>query len=166
MVMNKMAAYPDDRIETHSDKHASVTLNGNSIVVLGNSNLKLEANAAELVSGGTVVKSSTQYVVHSSCFSVQPAGPATYSVVPYQGRIYIHAEQGDIIVKTRREMRVPAGKTVAIAACGKPAETLDFAGNREWPYKLVFGGATGAGIAVIPILPRNVSAECPHEPCH
>jgi hypothetical protein len=98
--MNKMIAYPDDRIETHSGNHASMTFNGNTIIVLGNTNLKLEANAAELISGGTVVSTTTRYAVHSGCFSVQPSSAsARYSVVPYQGRIYIHAEEGEVIVK-------------------------------------------------------------------
>jgi hypothetical protein len=33
------------------------------------------------------------------------------------------------VVKARKEVRVPAGKTVAITACGKPTEMIAFTSN-------------------------------------
>jgi len=164
--VDKMAAFPEDDVETHSDKMANLTFSGSSVTVLGNSHIKLHVDAADLLAGGTSVTTSTRFAVRSGCFSAQPfdAINARYSVVPYQGRIYIHAEQGDLLVKARRELRVPAGKTAVISSCGKPGEILEFTSGSNLPYQIVFGTALAAG--AIAITQQPVSGESPKAAAH
>ena len=165
IVVDKMAAFPEDDVETHSEKMASLTFGGNTMIVLGNSHVRLHAAAADLLSGGTVVTTSTRFTVQSSCLSAQPIAMSNskYSVVPYQGRIYIHAEQGDVLVKARRELRVPSGKTAVISSCGKPGEILEFASGSNLPYQIVFGSAVAAGVIVIT---QPMSSESPKPIAH
>jgi hypothetical protein len=169
MVVDKMAAFPEDDVETHSNKMANLTFTGNSLTVLGNSHIKLHEESADLISGGMVVSTASRFIVQSSCFSAQPvkATGSRYSVSPYQGRIYIHADQGDLLVKTRREIRIPAGKTVAITSCGKPGEMVQFAGGNDGTLKAIFAGALAAGVGVAIALPdkQPVSSECPSHSC-
>jgi hypothetical protein len=169
IVVGKMAAFPDDEVKTHSDNVANITFAGNALTVLGKSQIKLHENSSELLSGGTVVATTTRFMVRSSCFSAEPvsSNSSRYFVYPYQGRIYIQSEIGELLVKARREMRVPAGKTLAITLCGKPGERVQFANKTEFPFKTVFGGAL-AGLATVPVLLKNtepVSAECPNGVC-
>src|SRR5437899_4743009 len=86
---------------------------------------------------------------HRTCFSAQPvaATGSRYSVVPHKRSHQHHAEQGDLQVKARREMRVPAGKTLAITAWGKPGEVMRFAGGHEFPFQAIFAGALATGAA-------------------
>jgi hypothetical protein len=122
--------------------------------VLGKSHIKFHTESADLLSEGTAVWTTSRFAIKSRCFSAQPVAAAgsRYSVVPYQGRIYIHAEQGDLLVKARPEMRVPAGKTVAITSCGKSGEVMRFVGGNEFPLQAVFAGAlaTRSGSAGLP----------------
>jgi hypothetical protein len=168
MVMDKMAVFPEDEVETHSDKIASLTFTGNSLTVLGKSHIKFHAESADLLSGGTAVATKSRFLLKSSCFSAQPvaASGSRYSVVPNQGRIYIHAEQGDLLVKAKREIRVPAGKTVAITSCGKPGEIIQFAGGSDFPFQAASAGALAGGTTTVVVFGKQpVSGECPNRSC-
>ena len=167
MVMDKMTVFPEDEVETHTDKVANLTARGTSLNVLGKSHIKYHVESAELLSGGTSVSTTSRFMIKSGCFSAQPAAEtgSRYSVVPYQGRIYIHAEQGDLLVKTKREMRVPSGKTVAITSCGKPGEVVQFAGDSNVISKLLFGSAVATGAASSIIIKQAISGECPTRSC-
>ena len=167
VVINQMAAFPENSVQTHSDKTARLSFHGNELTLLGNSRVQLHTDSAEL-SGGVVVTTTTRFIIKSDCFTAQPAasGSSRYSVVPYQGRLYIHAEQGDVLVKAKRELHVPAGKTAAIIACGKPGQILEFTRDGDLIDKLVLGGAVAAGAATITNLPcQPVSAESPEKKC-
>ncbi len=163
--MDKMNAFPEDDVETHSDKMANLAFTGSSLTVLGKSHIKFHVDSADLISGGTSVFTTSRFVIKSSCFSAQPvvAAGSRYSVVPYQDRIYIRAEQGDLLVKAKREVRVPSGKTVAITSCGKTGEVIQFTGGSDLPLQAVFAGAIGAAAATPLVIP--MSSECPTRSC-
>jgi hypothetical protein len=72
--------------------------------------------------------------------------------VPYQGRIYIHAEQGDLLVEARRRDAGPCGQDGGDHSCGKSGEVMRFVGGNEFPLQAVFAGAlaTRSGSAGLP----------------
>ena len=162
-VETTMAAFPDDVVESHSDKFSKLTFKGNNLALLGKSKMQLLPNAAKLLDGGIVVSTDTNFEVHSECFAVTPTSKsAKFSVTPYQGRMYVYAEQGDAVVKATkfsREMRVPQGKTVAITDPCKPGGRIDFASDADKIYLIVMGGAAAAGTAVVCSLPQDISPD-------
>jgi hypothetical protein len=169
-VLDRMAAFPEDELETHSNDPAVLTFSGNTIRVLGKSHIKLRESGHELLFGGTVVSTSTRYEVQSNCFSAQPAfeKETKYSVLAKDGHIFIRAELGEVMVKARREVRVKAGKTLEILSCGKPDETTKFEGDGHLSYGAIAGSAAGLGTTFYFALPRehkSTNGECPQDPC-
>lgn len=162
-VVTTMAAFPDDIVETHSEQFSKLTFAGNSLTLLGKSKIQLLPNAAKLLSGGIVISTDTHYEVQTDCLSVAPVSkPTRFSVTPYQGRTYVHAEQGDAVVrkdKPAREIRVPQGKTLAITNACKPGERMDFASDGDKAFKIAMVAATAAGAAVVCSLPQDISAD-------
>lgn len=167
-VVNTMAAFPKDVVETHSNNLAKLTFQGNILTLLGHSKITLLPDAAQLQGGGIVVSTATKYEVRGECFSVVPvAATAKFSVTPYAGRMYVHAEQGDLLVKktgaaSQREVRVPQGKTLAITHACKPGGRLDFASDNDTAYKIAMNGAAAAGVMTVCSLPtgkHSMSAE-------
>ncbi len=166
-VVNTMAAFPKDVVETHSNNLAKLTFQGNILTLLGHSKITLLPDAAQLQGGGIVVSTQTKYEVHAECLSVVPVSAAArFSVTPYAGRIYVHAEQGEVLVKktasVQREVRIPEGKTLAITHACKPGGLLDFATDNDMAYKIAMGGAAAAGVGTVCSLPtgkHSMSAE-------
>ncbi len=164
MVVGSMAAFPNDVVETHSNHFANLTFNHNALTLLGNSRIKLHSNFSELLGGGIVVSTNTQYVVQAGCLSVAPvAKTSRYSVTPYEGRIYIRAESGSVMVKkttsSPREISIPEGKTLAITNACRPGERMDFAGVNDTGYKIAMGAAAGAGAGAVCSLPQDISPD-------
>lgn len=162
-VVNTMAAFPKDVVETHSNNLAKLTFQGNILTLLGNSKIALLPDAAQLRGGGIVVATTTRYEVRSECFSAIPvSATAKFSVTPYAGRTYVHAEQGDVLVRktasTAREVRVPEGKTLAITNPCQPGGRLDFASDNDTAYKIALGGGAAAGAATACSLPTGKHA--------
>ncbi len=160
LVVGTMAAFPNNIVATHSNHFANLTFNRNTLTLLGNSKIKLLSNASELMGGGIVVSTSTQYEVLIGCLSVQPVGkPNTYSITPYQGRIYIRAEQGDVLVRkaiaSAREVSIAQGKTLAITNACKAGEQMAFAADGDKIGKLVWGAAAGTGAGVVVAAPKQ-----------
>jgi hypothetical protein len=169
-VVTTMAAFPGDVVETHSDHFSRLTLEENGLTLLGKSKIQLLPNAANLMSGGIVVSTDTKYEVRTDCFSVVPVSKSTkFSVTPYEGRIYVYAEQGDAVVRKtkpgQREVRVPQGKTLAIANACKPGERMDFAGQSDTAFKIAMGAAAASGVAVVCSLPQDISPDKRKKTC-
>ena len=158
-VVATMVAGLNDVVETHTNHSASITFKDNTLTLLGNSRIRVRENAADLLSGGVSVTSKGRYAIQSDCLTVVPVPQeARYSVVPYQNRIYIDAEQSNVSVKSnksKREMSVPQGKTLAVTNACKPGELMDFAGQNDTWYKAAIGAAGPAGVTTVCSLPKG-----------
>lgn len=171
-VTDKMSVFPNDDVETHSAKPAEVTFEGTSLTVLGNSHIRFHESFAELLSGGAIVTTRSEFTLRSSCLSAQPltATISRYSVVPFEKQVFIQVEQGDLLVKARKDVRVSAGKTVEITSCGKPDEAVHFIEKNGLALKGLIAAGAAMG-AVSPIIFKGnsakpaISGECPAASC-
>ena len=164
-VLDTMALFPNESVETRGGEFSSVILPGTSIRVLERSQITYLVDSAELLHGQVSVNTSTRFLLKSNCFSVQPTSPATarFDVVPHEGRIYIAVQQGELLIKARREFRVPAGKTAVITGCGTLGEKIVIAGSSNIALKFLAGGAAAAGVFTDIFLPGKqcISADGP-----
>ncbi len=162
-VQGKAVVFPEDDIQTVSDKSATVTFSGNAVKVLGKSHIKLHDRSADLLSGGASINTTNQFTVRSACFSAQPVAAVgtRYFIVPRDERIFIQAEQGDLLIKARHDFKVPSGKTVAITDCGKPTESMQFVDS--YMAMKILGGAAAAGALAVPPLTSS-SSSCDTQP--
>ncbi len=156
-----MLAFPDDIVETHSERPARLTFKGNVFTLLGNSKIKLNSESvAELQSGGIIVASSSRYTITSACFVAQPVSTidTRYAIVPHEGKIFIRSEVGDLKVTSKaskQEVIVSHAGTAVFAGCGTPSAKLSVSGDSDRIYQGVFGSALGAGVAVVCTLPTG-----------
>jgi hypothetical protein len=87
--------------------------------------------------------------------------------VPYQGRIYIHAEQGDLLVEARRRDAGPCGQDGGDHSCGKSGEVMRFVGGNEFPLQAALPELSPPGAAA-PVYLKNkqpVSGKCANSVC-
>lgn len=154
-VLDEMAVFSGDDVVTHEQLPAEIILKGTTLRVLGKSHVQFRNSSAELLSGGVTVTTTTSFKLQSKCFSAQPAAAINtrYSVVPEQGRILVSAEDGEVVLRTKKELRIPAGKTATITSCGLPEETTSLIdGKSRLKYILAGAGAAGGGAAALPAL--------------
>ncbi len=162
VVIDRMGAYPEELVETHSANAATMLVTGTVIQVLGNSRVRYHGTSAELLSGEVSVSTVTRFLVMSECFAAQPGpiGNTRYSITTYDSKLYLAAQQGELLVKAGKEMRVPAGRVLAISSCGKPSELMQFVSAGDLRYKAAFG-ATAAAAGASAIIIRPLSSEKP-----
>ncbi len=163
-VLDSMTILPGDELETRGTEFATVLLPGTSLRVLGLSRIRYRGDFAELISGQVAVATTSRFKLKTSCFEIEPIdkSSSSFDVVPYQGRIYISAQNGDILIRGKKSLRVAGGKTAAITGCGTAAERIELAGD-GFPGKRVWGGAAAAGIGTGVIIKTQVcgSGESP-----
>jgi ferric-dicitrate binding protein FerR (iron transport regulator) len=149
-VSNRMAAFEEQVIETHTGEVATLTSKGNTVKLLGHSKLKVREPADELISGGAWVSTTARLALQSDCYSVRPTteNGTRYSVFPYEGKIHVEVEQGEVVIKTRRTLRVTAGKGAVITSCGQSGELVQLLPKGVSPLKI----ALPFSAAVYPIL--------------
>lgn len=163
-VLDSMTIVPGDDLETRGSEFATLLLPGSSIRVLGGSRIRFQGSFAELISGQVSVATTSRFRLKSSCFEIEPIDKRSsiFDVVPYQGRIYVFAESGELLIRGKRDLRIVGGKTASITGCGTTAERIELAGDK-FPGKWVWGGAAAGGIGTSVILKSQVcgSGESP-----
>lgn len=163
-VLDSMTILPGDELETRSAEFATVLLPGTSLRVLGLSRIRYRGDFAELIRGQVSVATTSRFRLKSNCFEIEPVdkSSSSFDVVPYQGRIYISAQNGDILIRGKKGLRVAGGNTAAITGCGTSAERIEIAGNR-FPGKIVWGTAAAGGIGTGVIIKSQIcgSGESP-----
>jgi hypothetical protein len=145
--------------------YVDFTLPGSTVRVLPAAKVQYGANRVELQDGGATVNTSSEFAVHMNCLSVTPVSTSqtAYAVIPHDGRLFVTTEKGEVLVKgSRREMRVPEGKTLAIGAWCKPGEYMQWAGNNELPLKVLYGAVVGASPSIF--LWRRCEKSSPDRP--
>jgi hypothetical protein len=161
-ILDMMTITPGEILETRGREFASIFLQGTSLRVMGLSRIRYGAAFAELISGQASVTTTSKFRIRSGCYEVEPMllGNTEFDVVPYQGRIYVSANNGDVQIRARRKFRVPNGRTAAITGCGTAAEKIELAGTSAAP-KIIYGGTSLAGGATTLMMLGNASAESP-----
>jgi hypothetical protein len=169
-VVDRMTVFPGDSIETHEQLPADLVVKGTTLRVLGKSQVEFHDTWAELRSGGASVTTTTAFQLKSKCFSAEPASVKNtrFTVTPETGRILVTAEEGDVLLHTRKELRIPVGKTAAITSCGLPQENTSLI-NGKSHLKYILGGvaAGGGAAAIMPMMSsgckEKVSAGAPDD---
>jgi hypothetical protein len=142
-----MRVFGGQMLQTKPGQSGELLLPGNSIRVLGDSRVRYLGDASELMSGGIVLSTSTGFAVSSGCMRALPTRDTTasYTVRLVDKTVYVTVEAGEVNVKSKREVRVPALKTAAIY-CASPKQEIVIAGHH-----LAAKMALGSGIAVLPV---------------
>lgn len=148
-------------LRTPHGQFGDLLTRGTSLRLLSDTKLEFDGDSAELIEGGVALTTSTKFRVHTGCADVVPAASSSsrYTVQLQQKTVYITADDRDLTVRAKKEVRVPTHKTVAVY-CGAVAQDIVFLGREAGP-KIVLG-AGAAGSAAAAVLPRNdISAESP-----
>ena len=163
-VLDSMTILPGDELETRSTEFATVLLPGTSLRVLGLSHIRYRGDSVELINGQISVATTVHFRLEAGCVQVEPIDKtsSSFDIVPYQGRIYVSTQTGNVLIRGKKDFRVTAGKTAAISGCGTPAERIEFASDR-FPGRQVWGSAAAGGIGAAVILKTQVcgSGESP-----
>lgn len=157
--MDGMHIFGGQMLRTPHGQFGDLLTRGSSIRMFSDTRLQFEGDSAELVQGGVALKTSTRFRVRTGCAEVTPLGPgmARYTVQLQDKTVYVTADEQDVSVRTKKDVRVPTHKTVAIY-CGAAAQNIVFVGSDLAPNVAAGAGAAGAGaMAVLP----NLSAEGP-----
>jgi hypothetical protein len=145
-----MHVFGGQLLQTIPGRFSELLTRGSSLKLLGDTKLLFNDNSGELISGGVVLSTSSQFAVASGCASVTPLSTnARYMVQLQKSTIYVTAQQNSVAVKTRKTVHVDAGKTVAVY-CASVAQSIVFLG-RDLPAKVIMGSAAAATpIAALP----------------
>ena len=157
--MDGMHIFGGQMLRTPHGQFGDLLTRGSSIRLFSDTKLQFDGDSAELVQGGVALKTSTGFRVRTGCAEATPVGPgmARYTVQLQDKTVYVTADERDVSVRARKEVRVPAQKTVAVY-CGAAAQNIVFVGSDVAPKVAVGAGAAGAGaMAVLP----NLSSEGP-----
>src|SRR3954454_11627968 len=145
-----MTLFDGNVVEALSN-YVDFTVPGGTVRVLPAAKVQYHANLVELQNGGTTVTTDSAFAVHMECLSVTPVSTShtVYAVMQSEGRVFVTTDKGEVLVKgSRREMRVPEGKTLAVGAWCKPGEYMQWAGNGELPLKVLYGAVLGASPSI------------------
>lgn len=152
VVLDSMVVNPGEEVLTASDKPADIALPGTTLRVLGNSRIKYHQEFIELSAGGASVTTTSRFKTASGCFSAEPVGTdnTRYSTLFSEGRVVISAELGAVLLKTRKQLLVPAGKSATVTSCGEPAEKTVLDGSSS-KNKWIAAALGGGGAAIAPL---------------
>ena len=118
-VTNTSAIFPGDKVSVADNGAATITLNGTSILVPKLTALTFNGNSVSLEPRAAVsVTTSAGMAAEIKNIKISPAknGPAQYQVARYNGRVFVAAKQGDVLVVDPTGSHVlPEGKTTSIA---------------------------------------------------
>jgi hypothetical protein len=164
IVSGSLVVFPGNVVETHDDHFADLKQPGSTIRLLGHSRAKYTGASIELLSGSAVVTSANAFIVSTPCYSVKSSSAnARFSVVSYQGRIYVAAEKGSIEVKTATATRNVMAKTITISGCGTSPAVVQEVGSSDFIAKVIFGAAGAAAMATVVLVPKQeVSSQSPN----
>lgn len=160
-VTRTAAILPGDKVTVPSNSTVTISLKGTSILVPKNSSLIFTGNAVEL-EPQAAVSVNTKYgmAAEISGLKIAPAknGAAHYQVARFNGKVYVAAVQGSVLVAsasgtrtiaegTKASMPDPAPQKPGAA----PTATTGVSGIPTWVAELVglaaVGAAAGIGIA-------------------
>jgi hypothetical protein len=168
-VADSTAIFKGDTIETKSGFVANLDSEGSSVLIQGESVVKLEDNHLDLEHGSVAVGTSTAMRVHVKCIRVEPVSKdrTQYDVTDLSGKVEVAAHkddvnitQGDVARKTSTENDPSKSATVRegqeasreeSSACGAPAspEGVGHTLNTKW---LEIGGGGGGGAIILCLL--------------
>ncbi len=146
-------------LRTPHSQFGDLLTRGSSLRLLSDTKLVFDGDSAELLEGGVALNTSTKFRVRTGCAEVTPVGSGTsrYTVQLQQKTVYVTADQSEVTVRARKEVRVATRKTIAVY-CGAAAQNIVFIGS-DMGTKVALG-AGSAGAAVIATMP-DISAESP-----
>lgn len=159
VAMDGMHIFGGQILRTPRGQFGDLLTRGSSLRLLSDTKLLFDGDSAELIEGGVALNTSTRFRVKTGCAEVTPIGPGIshYTVQLQQKTVYVTAEQNEVSVRAKREVRVSMHKTVAVF-CGAAAQNIVFLGSDAVPKVAL--GASSAGAAAAAVLP-NISAEGP-----
>jgi hypothetical protein len=147
-VLDEMVVMPGDDVETHEELPAELIAPGTTVRVLGKSRIKFENSSARILSGGAMVTTTSRFKLSADCYAAEPVSGAKtqFSVVPEKEQILVAVDAGEVLLRTKRELKIPPGRTAVITSCGKPGETTSLlrGGSNKLKYILPAAGAGGA----------------------
>lgn len=114
-----MPLFVGDRVITPASSHASVTTEGNSLLLAPNTEILIQTNAFYLISGGTKVATYTGISTHVNCWAVipnDPAVPTNYEVNWANSDVFVYARKGEVKIDGAGRSRVlKEGQTARIS---------------------------------------------------
>jgi hypothetical protein len=115
-VSGTLAIFPGDTIETKPGLIANLEAQGSSVLIQGQSVVKLEKNYLILDHGSLTVVTSTLMSVHVNCMDVKPiSGTQTqYDVTDVSGTLRVVAHKSDVnITRGSEREKASAGKNTS-----------------------------------------------------
>lgn len=152
-------------LRTSSGRFSELLLRKSSLQLLGDTTLQFNGDSAELVAGGVLLNTSARFPVQSGCADVAPImeTSARYLVQVQAKVVYVTAQEGDVRVHSRKEVRVKAGKSVAVY-CATPAQNIVFLGADTLPKAIMAGAAAASPAILFPRSKQDMSATSPSRP--
>jgi hypothetical protein len=157
--MDGMHIFGGQMLRTPHGQFGDLLTRGSSLRMFSDTRLEFEGDSAELVQGAVALKTSTRFRLRTGCAEVTPLGPgmARYTVQLQDKTVYVTADEQDVSVRAKKNVRVPTHKTVAVY-CAAAAQNIVFVGSDLGPK--VAMGASSAGAGALAALP-DLSASGP-----
>jgi len=115
------AVFPGDKVQTGPNSMATLTSEGSSVTVPGNSSLVFSKNFVNVLCGTALISTSRGLPVRVSNLLVQPpqGAPARFQVTQKDGQLQIIARQGTLAIDngTATSALQPGRMLTAAAAC-------------------------------------------------
>jgi len=145
-----MHIFGGQMLRTGPGRFSETLTHGSSLRLFGDTKLEFNDNSAELISGGVLLSTASRFSVQSGCANITPQDSTARYTVQMEGKtVYVAAQQNGLTVKSRKSVRVEAGKTVAVY-CGAAAQNIVFLGG-DLASKVIMGSAVAASpLATLP----------------
>lgn len=128
-VSRSTAVFPGDRIQTAGNGFATLTAEGTSVLMSGNSSLVLYEQQVDLGCGGAVINTMKGMSARAGNLVITPSAPnAKFEIKQINGKLQVLAREGSVVVNNRGAMTaVAAGNlfSAPAAACMSPAAAQD-----------------------------------------
>ena len=160
--LDGMHVFGGQILRTPHGQFGDLLTRGSSLRLLSDTKLQFHGDSAELMEGAVALNTSTQFSIETGCAEVTPVGTGhvRYTVQLQQKTVFVTADENEVTVRAKREVRVPSHKAVAVY-CGAAAQNIVFIGG-ETGAKVAFGvGSAGAGAAAVLHPKEDVSASDP-----
>ena len=144
VALDGMHIFTGQMLRTSTGRYSELLTRGSTVRLLGDTKLRFKGDSADLIGGSVLLSTSTRFSTQSECARITPdlMTPSRYLVQLQNSTVFVSAEQNDVTITTRRSVRVPTGKTVAVY-CASPAQTIVFVG-RDLAPKVIMGSAAAA----------------------
>ncbi len=149
--MDGMRIFGGQIVRTAHGQFGDLLTRGGSLRLLSDTKVEFDGDSAELMEGAVSLNTSAKFRVRTSCAEVTPLpGHVRYTVQLQQKTVFVTADESDVTVRAKKEVRVPVHKTVAVY-CGAAAQNIVFIGSDAGMKAAMGAGAAGAaGAAVLP----------------